>query len=121
MYAEDVTCMVLDLTHEQLVALACATAAACRARHCHQAMDVDDVLAMRELAAIGDGLSHLARNGARNVVRLSAHEAATLRDALSDWLGELERRGWMREDERESVRVARDLLDPHGAVAGAHA
>jgi hypothetical protein len=117
MHAEDATRLVLDLTHEQLVALARATAAACRERHRHQEMDVDDVLAMRELTALGDGLSHLARNGACNVVSLTARETGTLRAALSGWLDELERRGWMRDDDRECVRIARAVLDPHGAVA----
>ena len=111
----------LDLTHEQLVALVHATTAACRARHSHQAMDVHDVLAMRELGTIADGLAALAGNGASNVVRLGARESGTLRQALSEWLDELERRGWMREDDHEAAHVARHVLDPHGALAGAHA
>lgn len=109
----------LDLTHEQLAALAYAASAARLERHRHQTMDVDDVLEMRRLAVIGDGLSHLAGNGAINTVRLSSAETATLRTALSEWLDELERRGWMRDDDREAIPVVRQVLEACGGFAAA--
>jgi len=109
----------LDLTHEQLVALAHASAAARLERHRHQTMDVDDVLAMRRLAMIGDGLTHMAGNGAINTVRLGAAETATLREALSEWLEGVERRGWMRDDDREAMPVVRQVLEACGGFAGA--
>jgi len=109
----------LDLTPEQLAALAHAVTAAGLERHRHQEMDVDDVLAMRRLLSLGDGFAHMAARGAINTVRLSADEARTLRGALSGWLDDIRQRGWQRDDDRDAAPVAQDILRSCWAPAGA--
>ncbi len=99
-----------DLSHEQLAAVSLGAAGARVDRHRGQEMSVDDVLAMRRLTSVGDGIALLAGNGLANRVVLAVGDLALLHDALVEWSETQEAQGWQRAAEAEALRMLRPLL-----------
>jgi hypothetical protein len=75
-------------------------------------MSVDDVLELRELTALADELTDLARSeGLRSIVMRPARLSAW-RDALSYFVETREEAEWAREDDRRALSAVRSLLWP---------
>jgi hypothetical protein len=109
---EPVVLACFDLGEEEIGASAHAVQATSSERFRTAAMSVDDVLELRELTALADELSDLARDtGMRSIVMRPARLSAW-RDALAYFVETREDAEWAREDDRRSLAAARSLLWP---------
>ena len=114
---EAVVLACFDLGDDELRASAHAVAAAAAERYRTAAMSSDDVLALRELTALTDELRDLAlRPGMRTVVLRPARLTA-LRDAVAYFVESRDHAEWIREEDREPLHTARELLWPLGDLA----
>ena len=97
---------------EEIAASAHAVRATSGERFRNASMSVDDVLELRELTALADELTDLARDtGMRSIVMRPARLSAW-RDALAYFVESREDAEWAREDDRRSLSAARALLWP---------
>jgi hypothetical protein len=101
-----------DLGGEELAASAQAVRATVAERFRTASMSTDDVLELRELTALTDELTDLAREpGMRSIVMRPARLSAW-RDALTHFVESRDGAEWAREDDREALPAARALLWP---------
>jgi hypothetical protein len=107
----------LDLTGEEALAAAHVMAAVRRERYGIAEMSSDDVLAMRELTAIADELTHVGEGQAISLV-LRPARLTVLRDALDAFVTARDEAEWLREEDREPLSVARALLWPVSDLCG---
>jgi hypothetical protein len=105
-----------DLSSLQLSGMAGVVTATRLHRHQNAELSTDDVLALRELTGVSDELNRLAEAQANGTLVLPLARFATLHDALSEWVGFVDDRGWMREDEAAARPVIAALLDPMAAL-----
>jgi hypothetical protein len=103
----------LDLTGEEALAAAHVMAAVRRERYGLAELSTDDVLAMRELTALADELSHVGEGHAISLVLKPARLTA-LRDALDAFVTERDEAEWLREEDREPLALSRAMLWPIG-------
>jgi hypothetical protein len=109
---EPVVLACLDLGGEELGASAQAVRATVAERFRTAAMSTDDVLELRELTALADELTELAREpGMRSLVMRPAR-LSSWRDALAHFVESREAAEWTRADDREALPAARSLLWP---------
>jgi hypothetical protein len=109
---EPVVLACLDLSGEELAGSAQAVRATVAERFRTASMSVDDVLELRELTALGDEFTELAREpGMRSIVMRPARLSAW-RDALAHFVESREDADWARDDDREALPAARGLLWP---------
>ena len=77
-------------------------------------MSIDDVLELRELTALADELGdHLDQDGIRTIVMRPSRLNAW-RDVLTQFVESRDEADWMREDDRKSLPLVRELLWPLG-------
>lgn len=105
-----------DLSAAQLAAAARAAAAIRLRRHRGQSLDTDDVLALRDLTSLCDELDRLAEQQASATVVLSLAQLALLHDVLGEWCGELDARGWGREQELADRPLIDAMTGPLAAL-----
>ena len=105
-----------DLSAAQLAAAAQAVEAVRLARHRHESLSTDDVLALRELTSVSDELQRLSEHDAHATLVLPLARFAALHDALGEWTHELGARGWMREDEQEPFAMVEALIEPMASL-----
>jgi hypothetical protein len=105
-----------DLSAQQLEATARAVEATRLHRHRNEELSTDDVLALRELTGVSDELHRLAEPGAHGTVVLPLARFVALHDALTEWVGVADERGWMREDEAAIHPIIAALLDPMASL-----
>jgi hypothetical protein len=105
-----------DLSAEQLQATVRAVDATRLHRHQNVELSTDDVLALRELTGVSDELHRLAEPGAHATVVLPLARFVALHDALVEWVGAVDERGWMRDDDAAIHPMVAALLDPMAAL-----
>jgi len=105
-----------DLSANQLSAAAQAVEEVRLARHRGRQLGTDDVLSLRELTSVSDELHRLVEHDAHANVVLPLARFAALHDALAEWVHDLEKREWKREDEAEALPVVDALLEPMAAL-----
>jgi hypothetical protein len=109
---EPVVLACFDLGEEEIAASAHAVRATSGERFRTAEMSVDDVLELRELTALADELTDLARSeGLRSIVMRPARLSAW-RDALSYFVESRDEAEWAREDDRRALSAVRSLLWP---------
>src|SRR3982751_3948816 len=109
---EPVVLGCFDLSEAEIAASAHAVRATSGERFRTAAMSVDDVLELRELTALADELTDLARDtGMRSIVMRPARLSAW-RDALAYFVESREEAEWAREDDRRALSAVRTLLWP---------
>ena len=113
---EAVVLACFDLPEEQLAASARAvTAAAERFRNAE--LSVDDVIELRELTALSDELTDLASRTGVSTVVLRPARLSAYRNALTQFVESRDEAEWIREEDREPLHTARELLWPLGDLA----
>jgi hypothetical protein len=105
-----------DLSAAQLAAAARAVEAVRIARHRHQELSTDDVLALRALTGLSDELHRLAEPGANGTVVLPLARFVALHDALAEWLHAMQEQGWMREEDEAIHPLIAALVDPMASL-----
>jgi hypothetical protein len=111
---EAVVLAVFDLPDEEIGASAHAVRAFSGERFRNVELSIDDVLELRELTALADELDdQLMRPGVSTLVMRPARLNA-LRDALTYFVDSRDDAGWMRDEDREPVAIARGLFWPLG-------
>ncbi len=106
----------VDLSSEQLAAMARVVEAIRLHRHQNAELSTDDVLALRELTGVSDELHRLAEHGAHGTLVLPLARFAALHDALTEWVHLADDRGWMREDDAAIHPMVAALLDPMASL-----
>jgi hypothetical protein len=114
---QPVVLALFDLSEADLAASAHAVAVARAERYRHTAMSTDDVLAMRELTAVGDDLDALARLPGASTVVLRPARLTVFRAALEDYVTARDDADWLREDDMRLLPAARALLLPLADLA----
>ena len=105
-----------DLSAAQLSAAAYAAGEILVERHRGQALETDDVLALRELTGVRDELQVLADAGAHARLLLTLARFIALHDAVDDYVVTRTGRDWLRDADREALPVAGALLAPMAAL-----
>src|ERR1700754_663245 len=114
---EAVVLAVFDLPDEEIGASAHAVRAFSGERFRNVELSIDDVLELRELTALADELDdQLMRPGVSTLVMRPARLNA-LRDALTYFVDSRDDAGWMRDEDREPVAIARSRTRVSGAAA----
>jgi hypothetical protein len=101
-----------DLSDAQLDAATHAVGEVRHHRHRGQEMTTDDVLALRELTALGDELERLREQHGHATLVLPLARLVTLHDAIVQWLANADERGWMRGTEQETYALLDALQHP---------
>jgi hypothetical protein len=107
---EPVVHAIFDLRAEEIAASAHAVAASSAERFRNTEMSADDVVEFRELTALADELRELV-GGAGTIVMRPARLNA-YRNALGVFVESRDESDWIREEDRESLSIARSLLWP---------
>jgi hypothetical protein len=105
-----------DLSAQQLAAMYRAVEAIRLHRHQNAELSTDDVLALRELTGVSDELHRLAEAEANATLVLPLARFVALHDALTEWVGLADDRGWMREDDAAIHPLIAALLDPMASL-----
>lgn len=105
-----------DLSAQQLAAAYRAVEGIRLHRHQNAELSTDDVLALRELTGVSDELHRLTEAEAHATLVLPLARFVALHDALTEWVGLADERGWMREDDAAIFPVIAALLDPMGSL-----
>jgi hypothetical protein len=99
-----------DLSSDQLAATAYATGEILVERHRGQALDIDDVLALRELTGVRDELHTLAEAGAHARLTMPLARFIALHDAVDEWVCTRTGRDWLRDADREALPFTGALI-----------
>jgi hypothetical protein len=103
----------LDLAGPEALAAAHVMSVVRREQYGLAELSTDDVLAMRELTALADELGHVGAGYAISLVLRPARLTA-LRDALDSFVTGRDEAEWLREEDREPLSIAREMLWPVG-------
>jgi hypothetical protein len=114
---EPVVLALFDLGDEEIAASAHAVRAITTERFRTAELSVDDVLEMRELTALADELSDLASRPGMSTVVMRPARLSALRHALTHFVESRDEAEWMRDEDRQPLSVARELLWPLGDLA----
>jgi hypothetical protein len=109
---EPVVLGCFDLSEAEIAASAHAVRATSGERFRTAAMSVDDVLELRELTALTDELTDLARDTGMRAIVMRPARLSAWRDALAYFVETREEAEWAREDDRRALAAARSLLWP---------
>ena len=101
-----------DLSTEQLGAASYALGEMILERHRGSELEVDDVLALRELTGVRDELHRLADGGGNAHVVMTLARFSTFHDAADEWVTTRTGRGWLREDDTEAMPYVGAMLGP---------
>jgi hypothetical protein len=114
---EAVVLAVFDLPDEEIAASGHAVKAFSGERFRNAELSIDDVLELRELTALADELGDLVlRPGVSTLVMRPARLNAWS-DALTYFVESRDESEWMRDEDREPLATARELLWPLGDLA----
>jgi hypothetical protein len=108
--------VAFDLSDAQLRAAAHALGEVVVERHRGQTLDLEGVLALRELTGVRDELDLLAGGDGHATLVLPLARFITLHDALDEWVATRTERDWRREADDEHLPVARAILGPMAAL-----
>jgi hypothetical protein len=101
-----------DLSADQLSAASYATGEMLIERHRGHELDVDDVLALRQLTSVRDELHTLAETGAHARLTMPLARFIALHDAIDEWVCTRTGRDWLREDDRAALPFTGALIGP---------
>jgi hypothetical protein len=107
-----VTNVAFDLSDEQLAATSHALAEMVVERHRGQALEMDDVLALRELTGVRDEVDRLAGAGGHASLVMPLGRFIALHDAVDEYVLTRTDRGWAREADEDALPFLRALLVP---------
>jgi hypothetical protein len=105
-----------DLSAAQLSAASHAVGEILVERHRGQALDIDDVLALRELTGVRDELQVLADADAHARMLLPLARFIALHDAVDEYVVTRTGRDWIRDADREALPLAGALLGPMASL-----
>jgi hypothetical protein len=114
---EPVVLALFDLGSEEIAASAHAVRAISGERFRTASMSTDDVLELRELTALADELADLASRAGVSTVVLRPARLSAYRNALTQFVESRDEAEWNREEDREPLHTARELLWPLGDLA----
>jgi hypothetical protein len=104
--------VAFDLSRDQLGATSHACGEMVLERHRGDALEVDDVLALRELTSVRDELARLSDAGGHATLVMTLGRFIALHDATDDWVHSRTGRGWLRDADREALPLVGALLEP---------
>lgn len=104
--------VAFDLSADQLTASSHAIGEMLVERHRGQALEIDDVLALRELTGVRDELGMLAEAGGHAHLVMTLARFIALHDALDEYVCTRGGRDWAREADREALPFTGALLGP---------
>jgi hypothetical protein len=104
--------VAFDLSDAQLAAAAHATGELVVERHRGEALELDDVLALRDLTAVRDELGRLVEAGGHASLVMPLGRYIVLHDALDEWVATRVERGWTREADDEALPFLEALIGP---------
>ena len=102
--------VAFDVSTEQLRAAVHAAGEIVLERHRGHDLDIDDVLALRELTSVRDELDHFADAGANAHVVLPLARFIVLHDAVHEWADSRVERGWVRADDEPVLAMTQAML-----------
>ena len=105
-----------DLSAPQLAAASHAVGEMLVERHRGQALEIDDVLALRELTGVRDELQVLADADAHARLLLTLARFIALHDAVDEYVVTRTGRDWIRDADREALPLAGALLAPMASL-----
>lgn len=105
-----------DLSAMQLAVCARIVDAVRITRFRGDSLSTDDVIALQEMTALSDELHRLSDHDAHGTVVLPLARFSALHDALTQWVAELDERGWARDEEAEDRPVAEALIGPMASL-----
>jgi hypothetical protein len=111
-----VTNLAFDLSYAQLESASHACGEMLLERHRGQALDTDDVLALRQLTAVCDELALLGEAAANAHVVLPLARFIVLHDTVDEWVGSRIERDWLRKADEDAMPILRALLTPMDAL-----
>ena len=114
---EVVVLACIDLADEEIRASAYAVRAFIEERFRVPAISSDDVVELRELTGLADELGEPGPEGAARTVVLKPARLNLYRDALAGFLDSRDEAEWLREDDREALARARELLPALGDLS----
>ena len=108
--------VVFDLSADQLAAASHASGEIVLERHRGHDLDVDDVLALRELTGVRDELTRLADLGGHATMVMPLARFIALHDAVDEWVTSRTGRGWLRDADEDAMPLAGALLAPMASL-----
>ena len=107
-----VTNVSFDLSHEQLSAATHAIGEMILERHRGQDLEIDDVLALRELTSVRDEVERLAAMQANASVLMTLSRLIVFHDAADEWVTTRTGRDWLRKADTDALPLMGALLHP---------
>src|SRR4051794_22439448 len=104
--------VAFDLSAAQLAADSHALGEILVERHRGAALEIDDVLALRELTGVRDEIHRLAEAGGHAHLLLPLSRLIALHDALDEYVCSRTGRDWARDADREALPLVGALLGP---------
>ena len=108
--------VAFDLSDAQLTAILHATGEVVLERHRGQDLEVDDVLAMRELTGVRDEVDRLHSAGGHARIILPLGRFIALHDAVDDYVVTRTERDWLRKADEDALPLLRALLGPMASL-----
>src|SRR5688500_2938477 len=105
-----------DLSAAQLAAASYALGEMLVERHRGQELEIDDVLALRELTSVRDELQVLADAEANARLLLTLARFIALHDAVDEYVVTRTGRDWLRDADREVLPFVGGLLAPMASL-----
>jgi len=110
--------VAFDLSRDQLAAASHALGEMVLERHRGQALEIDDVLALRELTGVRDEVERLAVGGGHATMLMTLGRFIALHDAVDEWVHTRTDRGWVREADEDALPFLGAMLGPMAALRG---
>jgi hypothetical protein len=104
--------VTFDLSSEQLGAAAYAVGEMLLERHRGQDLEIDDVLALRELTSLRDELARLAEAQANATVLMTLSRLIAFHDAADEWVTSRTGRDWLRNADEDALPFVGGMLEP---------
>ena len=108
--------VAFDLSHEQLDAAAYALGEMILERHRGSDLEIDDVLALRELTGVRDELGRMAEAEGNATVLMTLARFAALHDAADEWVTSRTGRGWLRDADTDALPYVGAMLGPMASL-----
>src|SRR5438105_1386617 len=111
-----VTNVLFDLSAEQLTAASHALGEILIERHRGASLEIDDVLALRELTSVRDEVDRLAGAHANATLVMPLGRLIALHDASDEYVVSRTGRDWLREADHEALPLVGAMLDPMASL-----
>jgi hypothetical protein len=107
----------IDLAEDEVRSSAHAVRATVAERFRMPAISADDVIQLRELTGLADELGEPGREGAVRTLVFSPARLNVYRDALARFVDSRDEAEWIRDEDREPLARARELLPAVGELS----